>query len=326
MKLDDNILPAPGVYRIRNTLNSKCYVGSSKNIRNRASQHSAILRAGRHHSTKLRNAAAKYGLDAFVFEVVEHCAEDALLDRELHWINTFNAVDGGYNIRRQPSSNVGVIASPETRRKLSLIHKGKKLSQERRAQLSAAAKGRDMSAPVAASAAARSGVPMPASAREKIREALRGVKKSAEHAAKVAAAHRGRVASAETRQRISEAGKGRVLSEEQLERRRGRKMSPEAVAKRVEKMRGVPQSQEHIAKRVKAVAATKGHAHLGVSWHTRKQKWRARITYLGVERALGYFATKEDATAARAAAEKQLYHKTPPATTIAANMLAGFTP
>ena len=45
----------------------------------------------------------------------------------------------------------------------------------------------------------------------------------------------------------------------------------------------------------------------GVYWENRKQKWRAQIGAFGKRKHLGYFATKEEAYAARLGAEKELH-------------------
>ena len=59
-----------GIYIIKNLANGKVYVGSSANISARWCKHRTALEAGTHHSVKLQRAWAKYGRDAFSFEVV----------------------------------------------------------------------------------------------------------------------------------------------------------------------------------------------------------------------------------------------------------------
>jgi hypothetical protein len=46
---------------------------------------------------------------------------------------------------------------------------------------------------------------------------------------------------------------------------------------------------------------------LGVSWFGQTQRWRARIVCDGVEISLGYFRSKDDAIAARKAAEQKYF-------------------
>lgn len=72
------------IYKITNTRNGKCYVGSTTKPLVRKFHHLARLRAGKHHSPKLQKAFRKYGADAFTFEVIEECAAEDLISREQH--------------------------------------------------------------------------------------------------------------------------------------------------------------------------------------------------------------------------------------------------
>jgi len=76
-----------GIYKITNKKNNKIYIGSSKNIKNRFSKHKNLLRSNKHHSIKLQRAWNKYGADNFIFEVIEYCNEDELLDRENYYLD-----------------------------------------------------------------------------------------------------------------------------------------------------------------------------------------------------------------------------------------------
>lgn len=60
-----------GIYRIRNTLNEKVYVGSAVDIRKRWQGHKSHLDEGVHHCRYLQRAWLKHGEIAFVFEFIE---------------------------------------------------------------------------------------------------------------------------------------------------------------------------------------------------------------------------------------------------------------
>lgn len=248
-----------GVYQILNTVNGKCYVGSSKNIAVRWEQHRAMLSKGTHHNQKLRNSVGKHGLAVFVFSVLEECPQESNMDRELHWITALDSVATGYNTRWRPDSNLGVKHSAESRENMGASRRGKPFSAEAKRNMSRAQQlaKRDLSAMVKVSADKRRGVPLPEETRAKVSAALKGKKKSPEHVAKVAAAHLGTKRSEATRAKISAVQKGRKLTPEQRAARCGVKRTPESIEKRVAKMRGVPQTQEHIAKRVASCKATK---------------------------------------------------------------------
>ncbi|MBN2352570.1 MAG: GIY-YIG nuclease family protein [Spirochaetales bacterium] len=84
-----------GIYRIKNLKNGKRYIGQSKNIYQRWKQHTSALTL-ESDETVLRRAFAKYGLfrqvskegrfGNFLFEIIEECLPDLLLDREYFYI------------------------------------------------------------------------------------------------------------------------------------------------------------------------------------------------------------------------------------------------
>lgn len=91
-----------GVYQIRNKLNNKVYIGSSKDIGTRWSEHKRDLRMGEHRNSHLQNAYNKYGPENFIFEVLELLdSEDEQYEREQYWINIKDACNAekGYNIQ-----------------------------------------------------------------------------------------------------------------------------------------------------------------------------------------------------------------------------------
>jgi len=71
-----------GVYKIINTVNNKCYIGSSINIRKRKSQHQLRLRNNKHGNIYLQNAWNKYGEDKFVFEIIWYCKKEEQQESE----------------------------------------------------------------------------------------------------------------------------------------------------------------------------------------------------------------------------------------------------
>lgn len=59
------------IYQIKNKETGKIYIGSTKDIRKRWSQHKSKLRRGCHSNSYLQNAWNKYGEDAFEFSVLK---------------------------------------------------------------------------------------------------------------------------------------------------------------------------------------------------------------------------------------------------------------
>jgi group I intron endonuclease len=72
---------------------------------------------------KLQNAFTKHGEDNFVFEIIEHCTEENLIEREQHYLD------------QRPEYNISFIAGPKTRY-------GLKSTPEHLANMSKALKGR----------------------------------------------------------------------------------------------------------------------------------------------------------------------------------------
>jgi len=91
------------IYIIKNTINSKGYVGSTNLFWRRAGSHLSDLKRGIHHSGHLQAAWDKYGGDAFDIEVIDRCVVSALLLVEQEWLDKteYYKRSKGYNMRRE---------------------------------------------------------------------------------------------------------------------------------------------------------------------------------------------------------------------------------
>lgn len=90
-----------GVYEIKNTINHKRYIGSSKKLKERKIRHFSDLRNNRHPNKYLQSDWNVYGELNFVFHILEPIEDkDMLLIREGYWLNKFKSDnrDYGYNI------------------------------------------------------------------------------------------------------------------------------------------------------------------------------------------------------------------------------------
>lgn len=88
-----------GIYKILNKVNGKVYVGQSKHISQRKSEHFRSLKYGQHYNKYLQRSFDKYGNESFSFEVIECCPVDRLNERERHWIKELGSeyASNGYN-------------------------------------------------------------------------------------------------------------------------------------------------------------------------------------------------------------------------------------
>lgn len=176
-----------GVYRIRNKINGKLYIGSTIRFDKRFRCHLNDLNGGRHHSQRLQNAWNKYGADAFAFEVVEVVHDiESLLSREQHWLDETAAYRSGYNICPTAGNCLGRKWRPETIAKMSeSARRRPPISDETRAKLSAIQKA------------------VPAHVRQRIAERIKGRSPSMETRQKIAAANTGKTHSSETRAKLA---------------------------------------------------------------------------------------------------------------------------
>jgi group I intron endonuclease len=136
-----------GIYCITCTATGRKYVGktaSKGGVQKRWTEHRTALNKGSNGCIRLQHEWAKYGREAFTFEVLEpvprEASEETFVDRETYWIAELqaelNVAVPGVNPMR------GRRHSAETRAKMSERRRGRVISAETRARMSAATKGR----------------------------------------------------------------------------------------------------------------------------------------------------------------------------------------
>ena len=65
-----------GIYRIRNKLDDKRYIGSAQDFENGWIGRRRALRRGKHHNIRLQRAWNKHGEENFIFEVEEEVDDE----------------------------------------------------------------------------------------------------------------------------------------------------------------------------------------------------------------------------------------------------------
>ncbi len=110
------------IYKIINVINNNYYIGSTVDFKNRKRQHLWELNNNIHDNKHLQASFNKYGKEAFSFEIIE-CVLDInkLIEREQYYIDSLKPQ---YNIRKIAESNFGYRHSEESKKKMSLAHKG----------------------------------------------------------------------------------------------------------------------------------------------------------------------------------------------------------
>lgn len=102
-----------GIYKITNIINNKIYIDQSINIAERWYQHKskAFNENELGYNSAIHYAFRKYGIENFVFEIIEECKTSELDFKERYWIqyynslspNGYNILEGGQKIRALPN-------------------------------------------------------------------------------------------------------------------------------------------------------------------------------------------------------------------------------
>lgn len=127
------IIGKSGIYQIRNTVSEKIYVGSAKDLKARKRTHFSQLRTNQHPNNHLQNSYNKYNNEDFIFEVIEYVDDkEDLLEREQYWMDKLEVTNQnkGYNININAINRLGVKHTKESKMKMSINRKGKKVKED----------------------------------------------------------------------------------------------------------------------------------------------------------------------------------------------------
>ena len=99
-----------GIYKITNTITGDFYIGSSKNIKRRWRSHKCQYSWNKWPNNPMYLDMQKYGVDKFVFEILEETEVEQLKEKEQQFIEkmhpTYNDINAkGWNIERKKEYN-----------------------------------------------------------------------------------------------------------------------------------------------------------------------------------------------------------------------------
>lgn len=101
-----------GIYAIIVDNYRYMYIGQSKNIEKRISNHLFLLKKEKHYNVKMQNIYNKYGKSAFEFVIIEKCKHDKLNEREQYYIFEY-----GTFCLENPSFGLNLTVGGEGRKK-----------------------------------------------------------------------------------------------------------------------------------------------------------------------------------------------------------------
>ena len=99
-----------GIYKITNTITGDFYIGSSKNVKRRWESHKWPSTWKKHSNSQLYLDMRKYGIENFVFEVIEEVEPGSLKETEQYFIETLKPTyndrnANGWDIERRKEAN-----------------------------------------------------------------------------------------------------------------------------------------------------------------------------------------------------------------------------
>jgi len=127
------------IYKIKNIIDEKVYIGQTSNFKVRLRNHVSELKRNKHGNEYLQNAVNKFGINNFLFEILEQCNENNVDFKERYWMDFYDSCNRnkGYNLIYGGNSNKH--HSKETKIKISKSLTGLKrgdMSEEQKKQIS----------------------------------------------------------------------------------------------------------------------------------------------------------------------------------------------
>lgn len=91
---------APGIYKITNITDEKCYIGKSTDVKKRLTEHiKGALGLSTISDQEIHHAIKEQGFDNWTIEVITYCEKEKLNELEKYYIEFFKSQEWGYNKR-----------------------------------------------------------------------------------------------------------------------------------------------------------------------------------------------------------------------------------
>ena len=118
-----------GIYIIENIINKKVYIGQSKNILLRLSNHKYELCNNKHGNSYLQRTWNKYGEENFTFEILCECTPEELNEKEIYFIDLHCSFEYGYN--RTKGGTDSEVAAEFGRKMAEIMHERKRTTKNK---------------------------------------------------------------------------------------------------------------------------------------------------------------------------------------------------
>lgn len=147
------------IYKVTNIKNGKVYIGQTiRTLKKKKDEHIRYASSG--SPIYFCRAIRKYGIDSFIWEVIDKAKDDNELNiKEIYWINKFNSIKTkyGYNLseggglsstknkrvaKKISLAKIGHIVSADTREKIRNKLIGRKHDEATKLKISISNKGR----------------------------------------------------------------------------------------------------------------------------------------------------------------------------------------
>ena len=107
-----------GIYKIKNKINGKLYIGQSVYIEHRFSEHKRKCKENKYNN-HFYNALKKHGIENFEFTIIEKCSKQNLNNREQYWIKFYNSNNSQYGYNKTTGGDSNYKRTSDTKKKIS---------------------------------------------------------------------------------------------------------------------------------------------------------------------------------------------------------------
>lgn len=124
-----------GIYQIKNLVNGKVYIGQTKCFIKRYASHKSSLTNNKHKNHHLQAAVNKYGIEQFVFEVLEICSLETLDQKETEFLIHNKNICYNHDLIPKKNSKENLNLSTAVKKSWESNYKRKRKAAEKLAEV-----------------------------------------------------------------------------------------------------------------------------------------------------------------------------------------------